>query len=159
TYELGTLHVVVGSRQLIAQLRDSARAIATTTFLTLIGSSLMLLLLFRLWVTRHLMAMAEYARGLSFSKLDVSLDLPAKTPRIPPAELDQLVLSCNAMREALGVELQARDRDQQELLLHRERLESLVQERTAELADKNEQLAEQRDAMQRLANADFLTGV
>jgi diguanylate cyclase (GGDEF)-like protein len=158
-YALGTLRVVLGRRQLVEQLTGQASAIALATAVTLGFSSLLMLLLFRRRVTRHITAMADYARTLSVRRLDAPLALSGKAERIPPDELDQLVASFNQMRQTLRTELLLRDRDQAELLLHRERLETLVQARTAELAEKTDLLQQQKDEMQRLANTDSLTGV
>lgn len=158
-YQLGTLRVVLGRRQLVEQLAGQASSIVLATTITLAVSALLTLLLFRRWVTRHLTTMADYARRLTFERLEIPLQLTGKSRKSAPDELDQMASSFNFMRETLRNELRLRDLDQAELMQHREQLELLVQARTAELAEKSEQLQRQRDEMQRLANTDSLTGV
>ena len=148
--ELGTLEVVAGNRALMRQLGAQATSIALTTTATLLSAGLLLLLLFRAQVTRHLVAMAEYARGLNFERLHAPLALRRDGAR--GDELDQVVDSFNRMRETLIGELEQRDRHEAELVAHRERLEELVGARTAELEM-------QKDRIQQLANTDMLTGV
>jgi diguanylate cyclase (GGDEF)-like protein len=157
-YELGTLRVVLGRRQLVELLSGQAASIAIATLTALLFSSTLLFLLFRRLVTRHLIAIAGYTRALNLRGLDVPLRLDKK-PNVPPDEFDELSRSFNSMRQTLAQELQLRDRDQAELVMHRERLEHLVEARTAELAEKNQLLQEQHDEMQRLARVDSLTGV
>jgi GGDEF domain-containing protein len=132
------------------QLGAQASSIALTTTVTLLSGALLLLLLFRAQVTRHLVAMAEYARGLNFERLHSPLALRRDGAR--GDELDQVVDSFNRMRETLIGEIEQRDRHEAELVAHRERLEELVGARTAELEM-------QKDRIQQLANTDMLTGV
>lgn len=157
-YELGVLHVVLGHRQLVEFLTGQAVSIGIATVTTMLFSSLILFLLFRRRVTRHLVTIADYTRSLNFRLLDTPLVLD-KIPHVPPDELDELSTSFNLMRQTLVTELELRDRDQAELMMHRERLEHLVDERTVELAEKNKELQTQHDEMQRLASTDSLTGV
>jgi len=74
--------------------------------------------------------MAEYARGLNFERLHAPLALRRDGAR--GDELDQVVDSFNRMRETLIGEIEQRDRHEAELVAHRERLEELVGERTAD---------------------------
>lgn len=157
-YELGTLRVVLGHRQLVELLTNQAISIGITTVTTLLFSALVLFLLVRWRITRHLVTIADYTRSLNFRLLDTPLVLD-KFPHVPPDELDELSASFNFMRQTLVNELVLRDRDQAELMMHRERLEHLVEERTSELAEKNALLQKQHDEMQRLASTDSLTGV
>lgn len=139
-FELGTLDVELSDRQIVAQLRGQAASIALTTAATLVCASLLMLLLFRAWVTRHLVTMADYARALNLAHLDRPLVLRGKSRRPQPDELDEVAASVNRMRETLLEDLQARQRIEAELSAHRERLEELVSERTLELLDKTRQL-------------------
>jgi len=147
--DLGTLEVVAGDRALRAQLVSQATSIALTTTVTLLAAALLLLWLFRAQVTRHLVAMAEYARELNFERLHAPLRLRRGGHRRD--ELDQVVQAFNRMRETLIGELEQRDRYEAELVSHREHLEHLVAARTVELE-------QQKDRIQQLANTDALTG-
>lgn len=151
--------MVIGRRRVISGLIDGAIATAITTTITLVCSSLLLMLLFRVWITRHLEKMAAYAAAMSFENLDRELVLQGRTAQRAPDEIDQLVFAFNAMRDTLRNEIGLRDRYAAELVAHRERLEELVAERTSALEQKTQELQHQKDEMQRLAHTDSLTGV
>lgn len=158
SFDMGSLHVVVGRKRMLGGVIDDAIATAFTTALVLVCSALLLSLFFRLWVTRHLETMAAYAGKLSFENLDDELVLPSRAAHGSPDEIDQLVLAFNGMRDTLRSEADLRDRFETELMLHRERLEELVTERTSQLERKTDELQQQKDEMQQLAQTDSLTG-
>lgn len=151
-FDVGTLDVAISDHQILAGLLQRALQRMLTLAVGLGGGALLLLLLFRHWVTRHLATMADYAQRMSLETLDTPLVLPGKRAHATPDELDQVVMSFNRMRKTMLDDLETRRRYEAELTAHRERLEELVGERTRELEA-------QRDAVQRLANTDHLTGV
>lgn len=113
--------------------------------------TVLVLLLFRHWVTRHLAAMAAYTRGLNLDSLDTPLILDRRN-QPGGEELDEVAASINRMRSTIVSQLAIRQVHEAELQAHREQLEQMVAART-------EALEAQRDAVQRLANTDHLTGV
>ncbi|MDE1893744.1 MAG: diguanylate cyclase [Xanthomonadaceae bacterium] len=157
-FDLGTLQVAFGRAPVIAKLEDRSVGIALATLVTLLATSLSVLLLVRLWVTRHLEALARYARYVTFEQLQIPLDLRRRRRRSSD-EFDEVVASFNRMRERFLGELAVRARHETELENHRDRLESLVSARTATLEAQTLQLEQQKRDLQRLANTDSLTGV
>jgi diguanylate cyclase (GGDEF)-like protein len=150
-FAMGTLDVAMDDRTIVAEIRKRALSRTLTLATALVAGGLLLLFLFRYWVTRHLAAMAAYARGLHLDTLEQPLHLD-KDSAGPPDELDEVADSINRMRQTLVAELSLRRVHEGELRAHREQLEQLVAVRT-------EALEAQRDAVQRLANTDHLTGV
>ncbi|WP_460759009.1 GGDEF domain-containing protein [Lysobacter fragariae] len=150
-FELGTLEVVMDDSRIRAEVFSRALSRGLLIITTLSAGSLLLLLLFGRWVTRHLAAMARYTRELRLDALDTPLALDKQEGPVPD-EIDEVAASINRMRETINAELQMRRVHESELRAHRERLEELVAVRT-------QALEAQRDAVQRLANTDHLTGV
>ncbi|RAP58343.1 GGDEF domain-containing protein [Oleiagrimonas sp. MCCC 1A03011] len=157
-FDLGTLRVVIDSRSTMTRLRNAiARELLTTTA-ALLSMSLLLLWLFRRWVTQRLKTMATYASELDIERLQTPLEWP-KRPSRHADDLDLVAQALNQMRERMLEEFEVRVRHERELQQHRERLESLVRARTADLEDKTRQLEEKSRQLQELANTDSLTGV
>ncbi|GAB3097521.1 GGDEF domain-containing protein [Lysobacter terrae] len=150
-YPMGTLEVEMDDRAILAELKSRALSRALTVTTALAVGALLMLFLFRYWVTRHLANMAEYARSLHLDTLEQPLVLDKGTGG-PPDEIDEVADSINRMRQTLVGEFAIRRVHEGELRAHRERLEELVAVRT-------EDLEAQRDAILRLANTDHLTGV
>jgi len=138
SFAVGTLRVEVGERRIDARLRGQILRQAVVITALLLGTSFLILLLFRQWVTRHLGRMADYTHELSFDRLaeGAPLVLVDKPVRDPPDELDQVTAAMNRMRERMIQFMQMRGAYEQALEEHRSRLESLVEERTAELSRK-----------------------
>lgn len=135
---VGTLRLEVGTERIGTRLRGQfvRQSIVITTLLLV--TVFLILMLFRHWVTRHLGAMADYTRQLNFEQLAgiAPLVLTGKAVREPPDELDEVTASLNLMRERMVQFLALRNAYEQALEEHRDRLESLVEERTAELSGK-----------------------
>lgn len=142
SFDVGTLHVEVGRLRIDDRLLTQALRQAALTTVLLMGTAFLVLLLFRQWVTRHLAAMADYTSQLRFDRLEEGgpLTLADKPVRDPPDELDRVAGALNDMRERMIQFLDLRDAYEQALEEHRDRLESLVEERTAELVRKAELL-------------------
>jgi len=144
TFPVGTLRVEVGTRRIGDRLRTQALRQAVISTVLLLGTAFLILLLFRQWVTRYLVAMADYSRNLRFDELEQHppLVLEGKPVRDPPDELDRVTASMNDMRERLIHFLELRLAYEQALEEHRDRLEILVEERTSELSRKAHLLEE-----------------
>lgn len=138
-FELGSLHVELSSREIIENLRRSAIGIAISTSIILLLTVAIIFLLFQRWVTRHLEKMAEFAQQLDVNHLDQPLRLD-RSEHATKDELDLVVDAINHMQVSIKADLQNRIHIEQELRLHKEHLEQLVQERTLELEAQNREL-------------------
>lgn len=154
-FDVGTLHVEVGRVRIEDRLLQQALRQGALTTVLLLGTAFLVLLLFRQWVTRHLAAMADYTTQLRFDRLadGAPLALRDKPVRDPPDELDRVTAALNDMRERMIQFLELRDAYDQALEEHRDRLESLVEERTAELVRKAD-LLEQAHRAESTARAE-----
>lgn len=157
-YALGDLQIQVGRQHILDRLRSRGLALAATVLFTVGAMGVVVLIVFRLWVTRHLQAMARQASALSAERFDIALSLPDKRRSSPPDELDTLVDALNAMRERLVGELTVRVRHENELEAYSAQLERKVAERTNELRVANQTLLQQQDLLQQLVDTDALTG-
>nr|WP_244962502.1 GGDEF domain-containing protein [Oleiagrimonas soli] len=158
-FDLGTLRVVIDDRIAMARMHNAIVRELLTTIAAMLSMSVLLLLLFRRQVTRRLQIMADYASTLDFERLHTPLKLAQDRPHKRPDELDQVAQALDQMRVRMLDNLAVRVRHENELTLHRERLESLVQARTAALEEKTRQLEEKSRELEMLANTDGLTGV
>lgn len=138
-FELGELHIELSSRAIIKSLSSRATGIAISTSIILLLTVAIIFLLFQRWVTRHLERMAEFAQHLDVNNLDqpLCLDRPRHAAK---DELDLVVDSINQMQASIKADLHNRIHIEQELRLHKEHLEQLVQERTLELEAQNREL-------------------
>lgn len=155
---LGELTVVVGREYLVGQLHRSFIRITSTTLAGLATACIIVLLLFRKWVARHLKHLAAFADGLDLDQLDTPLVLDRALSR-KPDEIDRLASAFNRLRERLREGIGKRDQQELELRAYREQLESLVRLRTAKLEEQAALLDSQRLEMQKLALTDSLTGL
>ena len=136
---LGRLHVELSNKLIWSRLKDRAIGISITASLTLLLGSLFVLILFQRWVTRHLQKMAEFALSLDLGNLDTILRLNRRKNNKSiktEDELDLVVNSMNRMQATLKEGLAMRLKIEQELRLHQENLEQLVQQRTLDLEEK-----------------------
>lgn len=157
TFRLGELHVVPARRAIVDGLRERAAARALALLLVLAAGTAMLLVMVERRVARPLRRLAGYARAIGPDTLDRPLGW-RRRPGRPRDELDDLAAALERMREALRADLAVRAEHEAQLTAHRDRLEQLVQDRTHELKATVAELAAQRDAVQRLADTDALTG-
>ena len=114
TVELGTLTVVANMSGVLQQLWDRLLVIIGTQAIKTFGMSVCILLLFHFLVTRHLGALARYARRLDLAHLDQSPALQRKPSRAPD-ELDDVVRALDEMRQSLLRDIAARESAQAEL--------------------------------------------
>ena len=138
-YLVGQLQVQLTADTLARQVLVQGLQIGLITLSTLLVSVVLMLLIFRYALSRHLARMAQYAMEVSRSTLDqtLSLDRPEKNK---PDELDVVVSAINTMRLNLLEDIQARELAEAELQEHKRTLEAKVEERTRELALQNAEL-------------------
>ncbi len=126
---LGKLIVTASLDSVYQKLYQRAWFIGTLQGTKTLMVSLFILWLVRTLLTRHMDAIAAYARQLNLEKLGIGLRLSRRKPvDSPPDELDNVVSAINQMRESL--------------------LDDIEKRRTMEaalLAEKEEKLASRRD--------------
>lgn len=142
SYELGTLKVELTDSSIIKEIMSKSISIAITTFATILLTSAFILIVLNHWVSRHLETMAIFATKLDVDNLDTPLQLERKENSTAD-ELDLVVNSINKMQITLRDGIEKRRLIELELIKHREHLEDLVSERTAELLKKTRQLETQ----------------
>ncbi|HYD96357.1 MAG TPA: EAL domain-containing protein [Noviherbaspirillum sp.] len=138
-FPLGTLYVTASLDDLYGELQDKVLLILITQTAKTAIVVFFTLYIFRRFVSRHLSSLADYARRLDLSNLGASLQL-RRRPRPEPDALDVVVSAFNDMTSSIK-------RDVEELASYRQGLERLVEQRTAELAQK---VAEKEEAIARL---------
>jgi len=136
SYALGSLQVQLNSQRIFVELKARALGIAITSAATLMLGALLVLVLFRRWISRHLDHMAAFAETLDVTNLDRKLVLDRPTTAVKD-ELDTVVESINLMQSSLKEDLEIRAKIEAELQQHKNNLESLVTQRTSELEEKN----------------------
>ncbi|MEO6854596.1 MAG: GGDEF domain-containing protein, partial [Rhodoferax sp.] len=123
---------------------------------SLLLAILIMLLLNRL-VTVHVRRIAQHLGQLTPANLRQLLTLDRHTSR--QDELSQLVGGVNQLQTTLSDYLEQRQRDEKELLAHRDNLAELVRERTAALETANSKLEDTNTRLNSLARTDPLTGL
>lgn len=146
-HDLGSLKVWLTDQQILNELKEKSISIAITTLITILLGAVFVFCIFQQWISKHLEKMAEFAEGLDLNNLDKSLALKRnQNGRVD--ELDLVVNSINQMQTTLKDGLEKRRIIESELLKHREHLEVLVKERTAELVAKTHQLELQSEELE-----------
>ena len=124
--EIGTLYVVATLKGVYQRLREKVLVILLTQACTIFLLSICILLIFQFFVTRHLVAMARYTRGLDVHKLDTHLTLDRKTsPSSQPDELEQVVMAMNDMQRRIQTDIAKRRRVEESLRESEEKFRSL----------------------------------
>ncbi|HYC42715.1 MAG TPA: EAL domain-containing protein [Noviherbaspirillum sp.] len=136
---LGTLEVTASLGGVYGDLQDKVLLILVAQSAKTAIVVLFTLYIFRRLVSRHLSAIADYARRLDLSNLGGALRLRRRRRPVPD-ELDVVVAAFNDMAGSIR-------RDVEELARYRQGLEELVAVRTEELAQK---VAEKDEAIRRL---------
>lgn len=154
---VGALVLYGDERVLWARLRSEvAEIVATQIAQSLLLASLIMLLLNRL-VTVHVRRIAQHLGQLTPANLRQLLTLDRHPSR--QDELSQLVSGVNQLQTTLSDYLEQQQRDEKELLAHRDNLAELVRERTAALEAANSQLEDTNTRLDGLARTDPLTGL
>lgn len=138
--DLGRLQVTVSGAGVMRRLRERALGIVASQAISIFLVSLFVLAWFQRRVNRHLRTMAGYTRQLDVSRLGVPLALDRVRASANPDEIEQVADAINRMRERLLSDIDARSRAEAEVQRHRDHLEELVSERTAELERQTQQL-------------------
>lgn len=114
---LGELTISANINRLYSDLQRRVGMIIGTQFLTVFIVAILSLWIFRYLVTRHLTAMADYARDLSLQNLarPLVLDRP-DTPANQHDELGLVTEAINEMRERLNEDVERRERDAADIL-------------------------------------------
>lgn len=154
---VGNLALFGDERVLWQRLRgEVAEIVATQVAQSLLLASLIMLLLNRL-VTVHVRRIAQHLGQLTPANLRQLLTLERAPTR--QDELSQLVGGVNQLQATLSDYLEQQQRDEKELLAHRDNLAELVRERTAALEAANRQLEDTNTRLDGLARTDPLTGL
>jgi signal transduction histidine kinase/CheY-like chemotaxis protein len=140
SYKVGTLSVELNDSTILARLTDRAVGITITSASSLLLGSIFVLVIFQLWVTRHLETMARFVRALDPTKPSGPLRLD-RPQHLGLDELDYVVNAINQMQGKVAQDMQDMARIEAELRLHRDHLEELVRQRTLTIEEKNVQLA------------------
>lgn len=131
TFVVGRLQVALHNEDILAQLIVRSRQIAVTLLAALLVNALVLLVLLRQMIMRHLVRMARFAASLDIVRQQRgSLTLERKPPATGADELDQVVNSLNDLQTHLYTELQRREATERHLRDYQAQLESRVEERT-----------------------------
>lgn len=139
-YPVGTLQVQLMADGILRHLWLQSGNIALVTVGALLLSAMLMLLIFRFAVSRHLRAMAEFASHLDLNRLEQPLQL-RRTLRND--ELDQVVDAVNRLQMRIKHELARRSDIEQQLNNHTAQLEQQVALRTTDLKNKNSLLLQQ----------------
>lgn len=154
---VGTLTLYGDERMLWTQLHaDVAVIVGTQIAQSLLLASLIMLMLNRM-VTVHVRRIAQHLGQLTPANLRQLLTLERHPTR--QDELSQLVAGVNQLQTSLSDYLEQQQRDEKELLAHRDNLAALVRERTAALEAANDQLEDTNTRLDNLARTDPLTSL
>jgi diguanylate cyclase (GGDEF)-like protein len=130
--------------------------VATQVAQSLLLASLIMLMFSRL-VTVHVQRIAQHVGQLTPANLGRRLVLDRDPQRRD--ELSLLVGGVNALQGNLSEYLARQQRDEKELIEHRDNLAELVRERTSELESANHRLENANALLDGLARTDPLTGL
>ena len=147
SFAVGNLTLIISLDEVYRRLGDKVLLILATQGIKTFLVSVFILTIFHQLITRHLSAMALYARRLKLDKLDQQLVLK-RTPKNDD-ELSDVVSAINTMRRSMLHDIQKREQAEQSLEQANQQLEQLnseleqrVAERTAQLQEKSLQLEE-----------------
>ena len=131
---IGTLKVVASLNGVYARLIDQAIVILVSNGIKTFLVAGFMLFIFQQLVTRHLVKIADYASNQDMENLGRQVRLERQDNRSHQLdELGTVVTALNTMQSNLKQSFTALKNSESELQHHREHLEELVEERTAEL--------------------------
>ncbi len=129
---LGQLRVDFDLQALYNRIwREGLRILLNQTLLVLL-IALVITVIFRRQITRHLETMANYSLEIGAGQLDSRLKLDRQAPKRSD-ELDQLVSALNEMQQAIQKDILRRDQQHQQLQFNRDQLKIMVERRTKSL--------------------------
>ena len=115
-YDLGELTITASMEEIYRNLQRKVVVILTTQFFKTFFLSVLIVLIFQHFVTRHLSSMAGYARQFSLDNLDTPLTLDrADTETHRRDELAQVTDAINQMRARLNQDLERQRHDAAEI--------------------------------------------
>lgn len=139
-FVVGQLQIQLMSDGIEQRLWRQSRSIALVSVSALLLSAVLMLLIFRFAVSKHLHAMARFASQLDLNKLQQPLQLKRQPCQ---DELDQVVDAINRLRHRIMHELARRSEVESQLNQQTIALEQQVARRTADLQQKNAVLQQQ----------------
>ncbi|MDB5892740.1 MAG: hypothetical protein JWQ88_271 [Rhodoferax sp.] len=144
-------------RVLWQQLGNEVVAIVVTQVAQSLLLASLIMLMFSKLVTVHVRRIAQHVGQLTPGNLGQPLTLDRDPARRD--ELSLLVGGVNALQDNLSDYLARQQRDERELVEHRDNLAALVRERTRELESANHRLEDANALLDGLARTDPLTGL
>jgi signal transduction histidine kinase/ActR/RegA family two-component response regulator len=132
--KVGTVVLVSDLKPLVANVRTSSLIVLGITVGVFLAAYLLAARLQRI-ISRPVLALADLARHV-YQKRDYS----RRAENVSDDEIGTLVNAFNAMLDEIQLEMDERIKAQAELINHRDHLEEIVNERTAELKSTNHQL-------------------
>lgn len=116
TFRLGDLTVTADLRRVCSELERKVGMIILTQFVNTFFVSILIIWIFRHFVTRHLTTMANYAREFSLSTAcrPLTLDRP-NTASNRHDELGRVTEAINQMRERLNFDMERQQKDAAEI--------------------------------------------
>ncbi len=154
---MGELSLFGDERILWSRLRTEVVAIIATQVAQSLLLASLIMLTFSKLVTVHVRRVAQHLGLLTPSNLDTPLVLARDATR--EDELSLLVSGVNQLQSNLRDYLDRQQRDEKELIEHRDNLAALVSERTKELESTNHRLENANALLDGLARTDPLTGL
>lgn len=113
---LGELTVTADLGRVYQDLKEKVGIILATEFLKTFLVSILIILVFQHFVTRHLTSMANYAKDLSLTNLGTPLTLDRPdTPSHRSDEIGRVTEAINQMRERLNDDMVRQERDAAEI--------------------------------------------
>ncbi len=121
---LGSLYIEATLDNVFQRLSSRVSVILLTQGVQILLVSLFIFLIFYLLVGRHLLNMADYARGLDLQTIDTPLRL-FRSKRGQNDELDLVVSSLNQMRTSLLVDIARREKIEKEVVRSKAEFEAI----------------------------------
>jgi len=137
---LGTLHITANLERVYQDLRKRLIVILGTQAIKTFFVSFFILFIVNYLITRHLSTLSIYTRKLDLNHLDNYLNLDRKVNPKKPDELEHVVSAINDMRTTLIKDFAEKERIKKQLQKAHDTMEVKVEERTAELVTRNEEL-------------------
>lgn len=142
---IGTIVVSADYQDIYKYLKQKAGFILLGEFIKVFIVAFCTFFIVHWLITRHLYRITQYSKAMSGRNLDAPLTLENRNKNTD--ELDELVDAINSMREALKNDILKLEDAENALINLNGDLEIKVYERTAKLADSNDQLQKSLDEL------------